>query len=156
MNAQPNEVQRLIARVSAGQLDDLSPDEVQLLEVALNEDDALAATLAEVPAGGDWPEALTPTDAEWESVWAGVSSESVSQRGRNGWLRPVGIAAAVLLLIGAWWSGSESESVDPWQIQPDTDFELVALESGSGEIPFVMTGEEDEFPVIWVIDSEGA
>lgn len=156
MNAQPEEVQRLIARVSAGQLDDLSPDEVQLLEVALNEDDALAATLAEVPAGGDWPGELAPSEAEWQSVWAGVNSDSAPQRGQGWWLRPMGIAAAVALMIGAWWSGPVRSTVDPWQIQPDTDFELVALESGSDEIPFIMTGDEDEFPVIWVIDSEGA
>jgi len=156
MNAPADEIRQMLARVSAGELDELSPAEIAQLEVALNEDDTLAAQLAEVPAGGDWPVQLTPSDTEWEAVWQGVSARTGQQRIKGWWLRPLGVAAAVVVLLGVWWSGSQHEAVDPWQIQPDTDFEIVSYEAGSDTTPFIMSGGEDEFPVIWVIDMEGA
>lgn len=156
MNAPADEIRQMLARVSAGELDALSPEEIAQLEDALNTDDTLAEQLAEVPAGGDWPAELTPSAAEWEAVWQGVSTESSHRRVKGWWLRPLGVAAAVVVLIGVWWGGSGGSQVDPWQIQPDTAFEIVAIEAGSDATPFIMGGGEDEFPVIWVIDNEGA
>lgn len=159
MTPNADEIKQMLARVSAGELDELTPQEIDQLEQAINEDDALSAQVADISAGTDWPLELTPSDAEWDQVWQGVTvsdQHAGHQPVAGWWLRPVGVAAAVVALLGAWSSVPQPSAVDPWLIQPDTDFEIVAFEAGSDATPFIIEGGDEEFPVVWVIENEGA
>lgn len=113
MNLSKHNLEKLLDRVIAGRLDDLSPAEVAALEQALHAEPALAERLARamppVDSAMQVPVAK-PTVAEWSRVWGGIErGEAASSSGAN--LRAMRVfslwkaataAAACVALFAIW------------------------------------------------------
>lgn len=161
MSQATRDIDELLALVAAGQLDALSPEEVERFETALAADDALAARLAEMPVGAsDLPDVMTPTAAEWNRVWAGVERSQ-----RRGWhlgrlvhhWQAMAAAAVIVLMVGIWeLMPTNVKQAKSWQLRPDNDIQVVDLESFGDDTPVVLAGGDGDFPVIWVMEDSGA
>jgi|GEM_PF-1407464 len=167
-------MEELLSRVAAGRLDDLTPEQIDALEVYLNDTPAAAEQLAEVrPAtdaalGQDLP---TPTSTEWENVWgnveAGVETDSgaganmhvapVSNRsiakGARLWRPAAALAACVALMLV--WRVTSKPADAGWEIKLSDHVvvhDLEIYDDGAGFIAF----DDDGAAMIWVFEANGS
>lgn len=146
----------LLTLVAEGRLDALTDAEMHRLEHALNTNPALADQIGGMTADGGAYAPAQPTDAEWERVWAGVDTDqqAVTSPRRLWRIGPLSVAAALVMMVGLWRLATPATALT---LTPDDDVEIVSVETFGDDAPFIIAAaDDDEFPVIWVIENEGA
>ncbi len=161
----PHRKTTLIAAVAKGRLDTLSPVDVAALSELLNADDTLAAQVAAMPARQQsWsePAVATPSGAEWDRVWAGVSSEvgaaASPSRGvarpatMRAWsLRPFAAAAVCVLMVSVLTRFRPALANPPLEL--DRASEIATLDVSDDCSAFVVDCE-DSGPIVWVVEND--
>jgi len=154
----------LLERVSAGQLDDLTPEQVAALEAHLNATPAAAERLVDVMPTPD-PQLTSgvpsPSGADWDRVWERIDSVATSRArpprslGRVFRLwQPLAAAAACLLLIVVWRT-MLSPAEPPWEIQLSDDVVVHELEVFGNASAFVAYADDESgAAVIWVFEED--
>jgi len=93
-----------------------------------------------------------PGALEWDEVWNRIQARAERQSAvhiiqARIWKRAAWTAAAAALLIGIYVFGPHgARSV----AEEGPSFEVVSLEVESGYTPFLMTGDDDQLPVLWL------
>jgi len=178
-NVPQNNLERWLKLVEQDQLDDLTPDQVAQLERYLNERPAAAQRLAArrpALAPSLPPAAPVPNDAQWNAAWSRIDSRRDADFGRavdadkaagrvpcrarprrvfTLWHGIAAAAACIVLVVS--WSVFRTSNGGRAPIQPATHARIDNLEVFGDRTAIVMSaGEDDPFPVIWVMDNEGA
>ena len=127
MTTPTDNLEELLARVRAGRLDELTPEQVAALEAHLDATPAAAERLANVVPEPDphlSAAVSPPTEDEWNAVWERVeSATSAPQSPRRPLSRvfrlwsPLAAAAACLLLVVVW----RLSAPPAWEIQLSED-----------------------------------
>jgi hypothetical protein len=163
----------LLRRIEAGELDSLTPAEIERAERLLNSDSAAAGRVAGQipPVDANLRDALAdaasdsmPREADWDAAWARIEAAAAPARGPMPrtlrWGTSVG-AIAACLLVAALWSmpdarRSGTRAPEAWPVVLAHDVEIDALEVGEDTLPIVVaTGGDDSVEVIWVMETEG-
>jgi hypothetical protein len=156
------ELKTLLDQVTAGELDALTPEQIDALANSLDESPEQAARLSAVR-----PPALSarldgaislPSAGEWSAMFAQIEAAgSKKTRGGSGVLRlwramaPFAAAAACVLAVSLFSSLSRPAQAD--FIALDADVEIEAMEVGEGSSSIIVSSDEDEhFAVIWAVD----
>lgn len=155
-------IDELLARIEAGKLDELGPEDVARLETWLDHDaEALEQLGGMTPPSEPWLSAVDagPTRAEWDETWAGISSTTSDRHGhlrrRSGVLS--GLAVAACLALAALLNINLPAPTDSaaWPVEWAQSVE-VEVEIREGGTPMVFTvGHEDPVSLIWVVDTAG-
>ncbi len=128
MNARTDNLDRLLERVAAGELDALSLDEIGRLEQHLNENDQAAERLAaastgRLPALAGLPPA-SPTADQWAGVWSGVRTAASQRAGpraphpsRITRLFGIAAAAAACLIAALTWPTTPIARQAEWSLE---------------------------------------
>lgn len=161
----PHRRTALIAAVAEGRLDTLSPADVAALSDLLNANDTVAAQIAGLPAAQrSWqtPAVALPSGAEWDRVWAGVSSElgaaashssGVARPGtmRSWSLRPFAAAAVCVLMVSVLTRFRPALANPPLEL--DLASEIATLDVSDDCSAFVVDSE-DSGPIVWVVEND--
>ena len=153
----------LLDRVAAGQLDELTSEQVAALEAHLNTTPGAAERLADIVPEAD-PRlsviAPTPTDADWGEVWRRVDSAALTREstarviGRTIRLwQPLAAAAACLLLM-ILWRVAPLRTEPAWELQLSGSVVVHELEIFGGDSAFVAYSDDDGSAVIWVFEED--
>lgn len=153
----------LLDRVSAGQLDALTPEQVAALEAHLNATPAAAQRLAGVVPAPDprLTSAPSPSEADWDRVWERVDwAEAAPLPARPAlgrvfrlW-RPLAAAAACLLLVVVWRT-MLSPAVPSWELRLSDDVVVHELEVFEDASAFVAYADDESgTAVIWVFEED--
>ncbi len=158
-----NDLDKLLDRVAAGELDALRPDEIAALERHLNADPPAAAALADLTPAVEPALAATaaPTPAEWERVWDRIeSAASTPAAGPHAAFRvirfwqPLLAAAACLVLMFSL----QTRSVAPRgasQIRLSDDVVVSELEVYDDADALVMYDDDGSGrAIIWVFEDD--
>jgi hypothetical protein len=155
---------RLLDRVSAGQLDDLTPEEVAALEAHLNTTPAAAQRLADAVPTPD-PRLTfavpSPSDADWDRVWERIhSAEAAPLAPRHAVRRvfrlwqPLAAAAACLLMIIIWRT-MLSPAKPSWELRLSDDVVVHELDVSGDASAFVAYADDGSgTAVIWVFEED--
>lgn len=170
----PIELNELLARVEAGHLDSLSPDQALQLEAHLDRDTAAARRIgaaAVPPLGPSQGMPTLPSEAMWRMVWSQVAAagdREAHQRAAarpaallrlpHAWpglrrIRPFAAAAACVLGVGIWsWlTPAQAE-----RLRLNADTQISQLEVDENWSSFVLTDSGDQdFTIIWVVEDHG-
>ncbi len=154
----------LLDRVSAGQLDALTPEQVTALEAHLNATPAAAERLADVTPAPDpllTSAVQAPSKADWDNVWERVDSAEAAPlparpalgRMFRFW-QPLAAAAACLLLLVVWRT-MLSPAEPSWQLRLSDDVVVHELEvSGDASAFVAYADDESGTAVIWVFEED--
>ncbi len=159
----PNDRFRMLA---AGNLDALSPAQVEALEAALNSEPDLAARLVPCrpPVSPQLAAALReldrdeqPSPGTWERVWSRIDAAGASAQGRRGaawrrvsvWRPMLAAAACLLLMVG--WRLVPSTAAEPWPLQLAGDVEIDELEVFQDATSFIVSMGNGAGRIIWVL-----
>lgn len=173
MNENRKQLEALLDRVAAGELDALAPSEIEQLEAHLNEAPEAAMRLADVrPPTMRIPAPAIPAESAWDSVFErvvaaddGVETTSpvrpasvAARRGRlprllKAW-EPLLAAAAVVLLAVVWrFSPVQPNPADNWDLHLATDVSVDEIETYGDATSFVAYSD-DGSTVIWVVEND--
>jgi hypothetical protein len=168
MPSEPHNLDDALKALATGDVDALSPEQVERLEGLLNSRPELADAFARQLAVPDEPlraaltSAATPSANQWERAWNGIASAEGSAaraRGRGRIWRlwaPLSAVAASLLLVGVWRATAPAPAPAPWPMQLASDVEIDELEVYGDATAFVVyTGGDEGIDVIWVLEGEG-
>jgi len=157
----------LLDRLAAGELDAFEPDEIEALERHLNEHSGAAERMINVkpPAAGELAfDEPMPDESAWGAVWdgidAGVKSARRSTIRRSRWsnlFRVSGALAACALAMVAWKITRPDASAG-WSMELAGNVEIEDLEVFGDETGFVSYADDDSGAAfVWVMeDAEGA
>lgn len=170
-----DELRESIDRLAACELESLSAEAVARAEAHLNECAACAdrmSAMAAEPEGVEATAVAGPTSETWERVWKGIeaaSSGAAVQRAGNlqAWKRHrtlyriwSGMAAAAVLMIsvGIWQlARSVHEGAGVLDLARSGDVRFGGMQVFGSATSFVLAaGEDENIPVIWVVEDEGA
>ncbi len=171
MTTSRDNLDRLLRAFARGRADDLSPEELALVERLLNTDAAIAARVADErperdPALASALAALQqvelPSAAAWERTWERIAAAEpvVLRLPRAAWLwraqrywRPLAAVAAVLCLA-VLWQYNVPAAPDAWPLQLATNARIDELEVSEGESSFVISIGGDGGEVIWILPDQ--
>ena len=163
MNGPKRDIQADLDALAAGELDALSPQQIERLEACVHSQPEAAERLAEQTPPIE-PlfriSAESPSEDVWERLWQRVEAGAPA-RGRGFrrrllqlW-RPMLAAATVALLVG-FWDRARPPAQPDWPVEWAREVEINELEVSEGAAPFVLVGGmDDSVSVIWVLDAEG-
>lgn len=162
MSRNKDQIENLLDRVAAGDLDDLTPEQIAALEVHLNASPALAARLAdERPPADTLLESLgaeLPSESEWDEAWSRIAPASRVMRGLRfgAFARTITAAAACVLLAFVYQVGpSRASAGEPWELSLATDVEIHELDVAEDVSSAVSYADDGEGPVvIWLFEDE--
>jgi hypothetical protein len=169
MNLNPRQIDDLLARLAAGELDSLSPGQIDALAERLDREPELAARLAGVTPPRDARLQAGPAlpgarvwDAMFERIESevgGVQSAGVRRLpGLGRWLRlGSGLSAAACLLLAflLWRSPASDPSGDggEWVIGLSDDVEVLEVETDAGYDSFVSYAPDGGASMIWIYEA---
>jgi len=157
-------IDKLLDRVAAGGLDDLTPEQIAALESQLNASPALAARLADERPPAD-PllaslESASPSASEWDAAWERIAPAPGVLRLRRfaGVARTISaLAACVLMALVFQFGSSRATAGEAWDLSLATDVEIHELEVAEDVSSAVSYADEGDGPVvIWLFEDEGA
>lgn len=160
----------LLDRVAAGDLDGLTPEQVDALAARLNADADLAARLEGVrpprgPAADD--PVVLPGAGEWEAVYASIedarasASASVPRRASRPrvlrlptWVGSL-MAAAACVMFAMLWGPLLNRSNDVWELRLGDDVQVLELEVSDEYTSFVSYDSAGGAAMIWIYEGAG-
>ena len=145
----------LLERVAAGELDALAPDEIDALQRHLDEDANAADRLADVvpEPEGELRAVSTPTAGDWDRVWNNIDASE--RRTTPWWLRitPYAGAAAACILLALILRVAPAP-VDDWAIQLGDEVEINEIEVFGNASVYV---DNSAGGIVWLFEEdEGA
>lgn len=175
-------LEALLRRVEAGELDSLTPEQIDALETFLNESPAAADRLANVRPAPESTSALSafpdapgfgqasipsPDKAEWDRVWNNIEAAEAAPRmaapvetcnrsvgGRLLKLWPLFMAAAACFAIMLTWHFAAVPASAEWEIRLADQVEVEELNVYGDAIAFV-DFNNDGTAMIWVFEESG-
>lgn len=171
MSSEADNLDQALKALQAGDLDALTPEQMDRLEGLLNSRPQLADTLtgrlaapdARLRAALDDEAAdAGPSAPEWERAWNRISTSSgaasTSRRATGRFWRlwaPLTAAAACLLMAASWWGSALPAGPQPWPMKLATEVEINELEVYGNATAFVVSaGGESGVGIIWVLEEE--
>ena len=161
MTGADDNLDELLEQVTAGQLDDLTPEQVAALEEYLNSTPEAENRFADVSAAVDPSlpvDQTAPSDADWEGVWQNIENSAQAagpsrfvRRTLRIWRGLTAVAACLALLIV--WRMASGPAEAPWEMQLSDDVEVLELDVYDDGSAFVAYAD-DGSAVIWVLDSD--
>jgi hypothetical protein len=160
--------QGAIDALAAGRFDDVSADQMAVLEAHLNECADCAARLADVRARLASPFDVavdSPAPETWDAVWRAIEAAPSGQVERAGlgrvirWRRwaagAIAAAAAILLIIGLWPMASTVQPASEVRFASADDVHIESLSVFDQGTPMVLSvGEDGGISVIWVVEGQ--
>ena len=155
------DLDKLLARLRDGAIDELSPEEIAALEAHLNAETEFADALADTVPVPDCPafDRSGPTAAEWEGVWQSIESAQTQEAGKTRsprfvrFWQPLFAAAACLMLVITWRFGASN--TPHWNAQLSNDVvvhELEVYDDASSMVAY--TGDGSGSAIIWVFEED--
>ena len=171
MNEEHTQLNALLARVAAGEIDALNPSEIALLESHLNDAPDAAGQLAKGrPPLMRLPEIAMPPEAAWDAMFDRIDASrgaATASPGRSPTTRPDRthrlrrlrktweplLAAAAVVLLAVMWrlSPTTPTAAEPWDLRLATDVSIDEIEVFGDATSFVAYAD-DGSTVIWVFE----
>ena len=164
MTAPNNNVEKLLAQVAAGRLDDLTPEQVAVLEAHLNAAPAASERLASAaPPGDPQPTGAppSPSETEWNRIWKRIDSAAVTRAPRPTrsmhtvrlWQAVTAVAACLLLVVV--WRLASPPTAASWQMRLSNDVVVHEVEVFGDATSFIAYSEDGSgSAVIWVLEED--
>jgi anti-sigma-K factor RskA len=161
-------LQSAIGALAAGRFDDVSTDQMAVLEAHLNECADCAARLADVRARLALPFDVavdSPAPEAWDIVWRAIEAGPSGQAERAGLGRGIrwrwwaagamAAVAAILLIIGLWPMAGTVQPLPEVQFASADDVHIESLSVFDQGTPMVLSvGEDGGISVIWVVEGQ--
>jgi|GEM_PF-1385283 len=159
-----HEVRRLL---TAGDLDAITPAQIEQIERALADDAAAVAALGrQTPplppslarALQDWEREQQPAALVWEHMWSAIDAAvlrsrrapvAVGRRRLRLWQSMVAAAAGLILFVS--WQAYPLRAVEPWPLRLAGEVDIEQLEVFQDATTFVVSLDGDGGQIIWVL-----